>query len=126
MPKLTVSDTRHPPGSEEKLFAAKLEAAVYYEKAASERKITCTTVTNGALIDLGVYSLPPGNPAQPNCWPLVNAVLPRGFLGVDFNARKATLYDEGKRKPNMTTLGDVAHALVSILDKREETKNKVL
>jgi hypothetical protein len=55
--KLTVRDTRHPPGSEEKLFAARLEAAAYYEKAASKGKITYTTVTNGALIDLGMYSL---------------------------------------------------------------------
>jgi hypothetical protein len=50
--------------------------------------------------------------------------LPSGFLGVDFKARKATLYDEGKRRQNMTTLGGVAHALVSILDRPEETKNK--
>lgn len=86
--------------------------------------ITYTTVTNGALIDLGVYSLPPGNPAQPNYWPLVTAVLPSSFLGGDFKVREATLYNEGKRKQIMTTLGGVAHALVSILDKPEQTKNK--
>jgi hypothetical protein len=55
----------------------------------------------------------------------LSPILPNGSLGVDFKARKATLYDEGKRKQNMTTLalGSVARALVSILNKPEEVKN---
>jgi len=46
--------------------------------------------------------------------------------GIDYEAKKATLFDEGTRKSNATSYASVAQAMVSVLRSPEEYGNKTL
>jgi hypothetical protein len=87
------------------LFAAKKAAQQYIEKLAAQGKISYIIVINGPSLDLG---------------------LNLGFLGLDLRKKQITYIDGGITKFSTTTLATVGKAVVGLLKKPEETKNRAV
>jgi hypothetical protein len=87
------------------VFAHKKTAQQYIEELAAQGKITYTIVINGPFLDFG---------------------LNHGFLGLDLRKKLFTYLDGGITKFSTTTLATVGKAVVGVLTKPEETKNRAV
>ena len=85
------------------LFVHKKTEQKYTEELAAQGKITYTILINGPFLDFG---------------------LNHGFLGPDLKKRQITYLDGGITKFSTTTLATVGKAVVGVLTKPEETKNR--
>jgi uncharacterized protein YbjT (DUF2867 family) len=97
-------DTTHPKIQHLKVLQDKIRTRKYLEQLASEGKLTWSGVSNGAWVDWG---------------------LENGFLGIRLKEGKAVMYDGGERSFTATILKDVGKAVVGLLEKPEETKNRL-
>lgn len=52
--------------------------------------------------------------------------LENGFLGYDISSRTATIWDDGNKKFTLTNEGHLSKAVVSVLQRPNETKNQIL
>ncbi|KAL2842002.1 hypothetical protein BJX68DRAFT_270942 [Aspergillus pseudodeflectus] len=86
------------------VYSTKVAAQELLKELAAEGKISYTIVYNGAFLDWG---LKVGFPISPR-------------------EKRADLHDGGNQVYSTTTLGTVGRTVVSILNKPEETKNRVL
>ena len=99
------SDTLNPKAAPLPLFAHKKTEQQYVEELAAQGKISYTIVINGPFLDFG---------------------LNHGFLGPDLRKKQITCLDGGITKFSTTTLATVAKAVVRVLTKLEETKNRAV
>lgn len=99
------SDTLNPKAAKLPLFAHKKTEQQYVEELAAQGKISYTIVINGPFLDFG---------------------LNHGFLGPDLKKKQFTYLDGGIAKFSTTTLATVAKAVVGVLTKPEETKNRAV
>lgn len=99
------SDTLNPKAGPLPLFAHKKAEQRYLEELAAQDKISYTVVINGPFLDFG---------------------LNHGFLGPDLKKRQITYLDGGISKFSTTTLPTVAKAVVGVLTKLDETKNRAV
>jgi len=99
------SDTLNPKAAPLPLFAHKKTEQKYIEELAAQGQITYTIVINGPFLDFG---------------------LNHGFLGPDLKKKQITYLDGGNAKFSTTTLANVAKAVVGVLTKPEETKNRAV
>ncbi|KAL4874691.1 hypothetical protein BJY04DRAFT_233391 [Aspergillus karnatakaensis] len=86
------------------VYAPKIDAQELLKKLSGEGKISYTIVYNSAFLDWGLRVGFPISPVK----------------------KTATLHDGGDRLYSTTTLGAVGKAVVGILSKPEETRNRVV
>ena len=100
------SDTTNEKSSHLPVFAAKVSTQKHLAEQARDGKISYTLIITGAFLDWGVKA---------------------GFL---INAKggeeTTTLYDGGDVKFSATNLADIGKAVVGVLKKPEETKNRAV
>lgn len=99
------SDTLNPKAAPLPLFAHKKTEQQYIEELAAQGKISYTIIINGPFLDFG---------------------LNHGFLGPNLKKKQITYLDGGNTKFSTTTLTTVAKAVVGVLTKPEETKNRAV
>lgn len=99
------SDTLNPKAGPLPLFAPKKAEQKYVEELAAHGKISYTILINGPFLDFG---------------------LNHGFLGPDLKKKQITYLDGGIAKFSTTTLPTVGKAVVGVLSKPEETKNRAV
>jgi hypothetical protein len=99
------SDTLNAKAGALPVFAHKKKEQSYFEELAAEEKITYTIVFGGPFLDFG---------------------LDHGFLGVDLKNRKYTYLDGGVSKFSTSTMATVGNAVIGVLSKPEETKNRAV
>ena len=99
------SDTLNPKAALLPLFAHKKTAQQYIEELAAQGQISYTIVINGPFLDFG---------------------LNHGFLGLDLRKKLFTYLDGGITKFSTTTLATVGKAVLGVLTKPEETKNRAV
>ena len=99
------SDTFNPKAAPLPVFAHKKAAQQYIEGLAAEGDISYTIVINGPFLDWGLNN---------------------GFLGLDLRKRQLTYLDGGITNFSTTTLGTIGKAVVGVLTKPEETKNRAV
>ncbi|KAI3328008.1 NAD(P)-binding protein [Xylariaceae sp. AK1471] len=96
------SDTKHPKTSKLPVFADKITVQEALTKEAANGSITYTTVHTGPFFDWGL----------------------RAGLLLNLGEKSIVLYDGGERLFSTTTLESIGKAVVGILKKPEETKNR--
>ena len=99
------SDTLNPKAAPLPLFAHKKKEQQYAEELAAQGKISYAIVMNGPFLDWGLNN---------------------GFLGLDLRKRQMTYVDGGVTKFSTTTLATTGKAVVGVLKKPEETKNRAV
>ena len=99
------SDTINPLAARLPTFASKKSTQTYLEEAAARGKISYTLVITGPLLDMG---------------------LEYKFLGVGPKDKTARMLNGGDVKFSTSTKAGVGAAVVAILDKAEETKNRAV
>ena len=99
------SDTLNPKAGPLPVFAHKKAEQKNVEELAAQGKISYTIVVNGPFLDFG---------------------LSHGFLGVNLKKKQITYLDGGITKFSSTTLPTVGKAVVGVLTKPEETKNRAV
>ncbi|MCJ1312671.1 hypothetical protein MMC25_006347 [Agyrium rufum] len=99
------SDTLNAKAAKLPLFTNKLVEQKYVEDLAVQGKITWTLVITGPFLDFGIGY---------------------GFLGPNIKKRQITYLDGGNGKFSTTTLPTVGKAVVGVLSKPEETKNRAV
>lgn len=96
------SDTQHPKVQSLPVFQGKLDTQEHLKSKSKE--ISWTTIVNGLFLDWGI---------QVGFWANVKGGL-------------TTIYDDGDAKHSTTLLSDIGKAVVAVLNKPEETQNRVL
>ena len=99
------SDTLNEKAAVLPLFASKKVEQRYIKELADRGKIGYTLVTSGPFIDLG---------------------LQYGFLGPDLKKKQFTYVDGGTATFSTTRLASVGQAVVGVLSKPDETKNRAV
>jgi len=99
------SNTLNPKAGQLPVFAHKKVEQQYIEDLAAQDKISYTFVINGPFLDWG---------------------LKIGFLGLDLRKKQITYLDGGSSTFSTTTLATIAKAVVGVLTKPEETKNRAV
>ena len=99
------SDTLNPKAGVLPLFAHKKTEQRYIEELAVQGRITYTIVINGPFLDFG---------------------LNHGFLGPNLQKKQITYLDGGSTTFSTTTLSTMGKAVVGVLTKPEETKNRAV
>lgn len=87
------------------VFEPKKTEQRYVEELAAQGKISYSIVINGPFLDFG---------------------LNLGFLGPNLKKKQVTYYDGGIAKFSTTTRATVARAVIGVLTKLEETKNRAV
>jgi nucleoside-diphosphate-sugar epimerase len=87
------------------LYRAKLEVQQHLRQLASSTSLSWTSLVCGHFFDYGLKS---------------------GLLQFDVNARKAQIFDGGDIKWSATTIDTIATAVVRVLQKEDETRNRML
>lgn len=98
------SDTLNPKAAALPAYQGKIEAQNHLKEKAEQTGMSYTIVCNGPFLDWGIEV---------------------GLL-LDLKERKARLYDGGERLFSTTTLESVGKAVVGVLRKLEETKNRAV
>ncbi|OJJ08532.1 hypothetical protein ASPVEDRAFT_47675 [Aspergillus versicolor CBS 583.65] len=98
------SDLDNPINRAAPVYGPKVQAQELLKSLAAEGKITYTIVYNGAFLDWGLQAGFPISPVK----------------------KVAALHDGGERLYSTTTLAAVGKAVVGVLSKPEETKNRVV
>ena len=99
------SDTLNPNAAVLPLFASKKTEQRYLAELAAAGKISYTIVINGPFLDFG---------------------LDHGFLGPDLRKRQIRYLDGGVSVFSTTTLATVGKAVLGVVTKLEETKNRAV
>ena len=99
------SHTLNPKAGLLPLFTAKKTEQKYIFDQAAQGKISYTIILTGPFLDFG---------------------LSYGFLGLDLKKKQATYLDGGNAKFSTTTRSTVGKAVVGVLSKPEETKDKAV
>ncbi|KAF4617014.1 hypothetical protein G7Y89_g15134 [Cudoniella acicularis] len=99
------SDTLNAKSAPLPIFAHKKTAQTYMKELAGQGKITYTMVMNGPFLDFG---------------------LNHGFLGLNLKEKKYSYVDGGVAKFSTSTLATVGKAVVGVLSKPGETKNRAV
>ncbi|KAG0651360.1 hypothetical protein D0Z07_2175 [Hyphodiscus hymeniophilus] len=87
------------------LYGEKKKVREHLQQLASSSGLSWTSLICGHFFDYGLKS---------------------GLLQVDLKLRKAKIFDGGEIRWSTTTVGTIALAVVRILQKEEETKNRLL
>ena len=87
------------------LYREKAKVREYLQKLAKEGKLSWTSLVTGHFFDFGLEG---------------------GLLLMDIKKHKVTMIDGGEVMWSTSTLGRVGEAVVAVLRKEEETKNKML
>ena len=87
------------------LYGKKKKVRECLQHLASTSDLTWTSLVNGHFFDYGLKS---------------------GLLGFNLKNRKALIFDDGNVKWSATTLERIGQAVVRILQKAEDTKNRML
>lgn len=99
------SDTFNPKAAPLPLFKGKKAEQQYIEGLAAQGKISYSIVINGPFLDF---------------------CLPHGIFGADLKKRQMTYLDGGRARFSTTTLATMAAAVVGVLTKAEETKDRAV
>lgn len=87
------------------LYIAKAKVREHLIRLASRSSLTWTSLVCGHFFDYGIKS---------------------GLLGYDVSARKARIFDGGDIKFSASTLAKIGKAVVAVLEREEETRNRML
>lgn len=87
------------------LYRAKQEVQKHLRQLASSSSLSWTSLVCGHFFDYGLKS---------------------GLLQFDLNGRKARIFDGGEVKWSATTIETIATAVVLVLQKEDETRNRML
>lgn len=99
------SDTMNSNAAPLPVFAHKIEAQQHIKQLAARGEMSYTIVINGPFLDFA---------------------LDYGFLGLDVKKKRYTYLDDGTSSFSTTTLASVGKAVVGVLKKPEETKNRAV
>ncbi|PVF93888.1 NAD(P)-binding protein [Serendipita vermifera] len=99
------TDLRHSPGREQTIFGSKHKLIAWFEQKAAEGVIEYSSIASGTFFEWGLTSQ---------------------FSGFDIPNRKATIFNGGTAKVNMTLLDSIAQAVVSIISDPVTFKNRPL
>lgn len=99
------SDTYNSKAAPLPVFAPKKTEQQYAEELAAQGKISYTILITGPFLDFG---------------------LNLGFLGPNLKKKQFTYYDGGIAKFSTTTRATIAKAVIGVLTKLEETKNRAV
>lgn len=99
------SDTLNPKAATLPVFAGKIQTQRKVEELAARGKLSYTYVITGPFLDM---------------------MLEMGFTGLDLRKKQVTYLDGGDVKFSSSTRATIGKAVVSILSKPEETKNRAI
>jgi putative NADH-flavin reductase len=87
------------------LYVVKTKVREHLQKLASDGKLTWTSLVCGHFFDFGLET---------------------GLLSFDVKGRRAKIFDDGETRWSATTLATIGTAVVRVLQKEEETRNRML